>query len=146
MGRLVEQGEWSLGALLVFEAPRVSGRYHRRELDDVVQRIVRRVYDCKDYRGVSPESLLFGDRVMEDEHGEQVWHWDQKRCTKGDHRVLQITNHAEYLEECARHVTDGTDKRHQRRPEADPIQQFGLVCSHVSFTISYRGRCASLML
>ena len=112
MGRLVEQGEWSLGALLVFEAPRVSGWYHRRELDDVVQRIVRRVYDCKGYRSVSPEPLLFGNRVMEDEHGKQEWHWDEKRCTKGNRRVLQITNYAEYLEKCAHHITHGTEKRH----------------------------------
>src|SRR5215217_9205196 len=110
MGRLVEQGKWSLGALLVFEAPSVSGRYHRRELDDVVQRVVRRVYDRKGYRGVGPESLLFGDRVMEDEHGEQEWHRDQKRRTEGDHRVRQITNHAEYLENCFCNDTATTEK------------------------------------
>jgi hypothetical protein len=44
--------------------------------------------------------------------GPWVPRWDEKRCTKGDHRVLQITNYAEYLEKCAHHITHGTDKRH----------------------------------
>jgi hypothetical protein len=65
MRGLIEQTKGTRRPRLVFESPRVPCGYHCCQLDNVVQRAVRCINDCKGYCCMSPESLLFWNSAMQ---------------------------------------------------------------------------------
>ena len=64
MGGLIEKTQGTHSPLLVCEGPRVACRYHRCELDNVIQGVVRCINNCKDDRCMCPELLLRAQRRL----------------------------------------------------------------------------------
>src|SRR2546421_4026544 len=77
-----------------------------------------------------PELFLGRNDVVENEHGQEEGHRDEKRSTIANERVLQRANHVEDLQKRAHDISNSTNKCHYCCPETNEIEEFGLFCHH----------------